>query len=253
MSRRQRVTVFLAGAAGLAAILGWGLVGLPTPGALTDLVGDYYLEFAVDQRTLYNVVSAVIFDYRGLDTMGEQLILFASVTALTLLLREQRREDQDEARESAAWRDEPPASGGLTAAGVALTGFAVFIGVYVLLHVQITPGGGFQSGVLVATGFLMLFVTESFPAFERIAPVSVLERIEAATACGYVVVGLVGLGVAGTFLFNFLPLGELGGLLSSGTIALLNLIVGIEVTAGFVLVYFEFLEQTIRVREQAGG
>ena len=41
-----------------------------------------------------NVVSAVVFDYRGIDTMGEEFILFAAVMSVALLLRESRGDER---------------------------------------------------------------------------------------------------------------------------------------------------------------
>ena len=48
----------------------------------------------------------------------------------------------------------------------------------------------------------------------------------------------------GAFLENVLPLGKTGSLLSAGTIPVINLFVGLEVAAGFALLFAEFLEET---------
>ena len=46
----------------------------------------------VPERHATAVVTAINFDYRGFDTMGEEFILFAAVLGLALLLREPREE-----------------------------------------------------------------------------------------------------------------------------------------------------------------
>ena len=63
---------------------------------------------AVAERHLTNMATAVNFDYRGFDTLGEEYILFAAVTGLALLLRQARGEIEDEPRPAAADREVPP-------------------------------------------------------------------------------------------------------------------------------------------------
>lgn len=57
-------------------------------------------------------------------------------------------------------------------------------------------------------------------------------------------VGIGSLIAGGAFLQNVLPLGQTGTLLSAGTVPVINLFVGLEVAAGFVLLFAEFLEET---------
>ena len=52
---------------------------------------DYIIENAQRETGSNNVVAAVLFDYRGLDTLGEATILFTAVTGVLLLLRTSRR------------------------------------------------------------------------------------------------------------------------------------------------------------------
>ena len=61
-------------------------------------------------------------------------------------------------------------------------------------------------------------------------------------------VGLAGLVVGRTFLENVLPLGTAGEMDGAGTIEVLNVIVGIEIAAGFVVLLTAFIEETLRRR-----
>ena len=58
----------------------------------------------VAERKATDLVTAVNFDYRGLDTMGEEFILFAASIGLVVLLREQRDEHHEHDAESDAPR-----------------------------------------------------------------------------------------------------------------------------------------------------
>ena len=57
--------------------------------------GDMINSLAPYERQVTNAVTAVNFDYRGLDTLGEEFILFAAVSGLVLLLRGKRGESAD--------------------------------------------------------------------------------------------------------------------------------------------------------------
>lgn len=55
---------------------------------------DYIIENAQEETGSNNVVAAVLFDYRGLDTLGEATILFTAVTGVLLLLRASKRKEE---------------------------------------------------------------------------------------------------------------------------------------------------------------
>jgi multicomponent Na+:H+ antiporter subunit B len=63
-----------------------------------------------------------------------------------------------------------------------------------------------------------------------------------------VVIGLLGLLAGDVFLTNVVGLGVTGNLIAGGTIALLNLVVGVEVAGGFAILASEFLDQTAVIR-----
>jgi multisubunit Na+/H+ antiporter MnhB subunit len=52
---------------------------------------DYIIQNAQEETGSNNVVTSVVFDYRGFDTLGEATILFTAVTGVLLLLRTEKR------------------------------------------------------------------------------------------------------------------------------------------------------------------
>lgn len=64
--------------------------GNPSP---TDM-DDYMIENAQNQTGSNSVVASVVFDYRGLDTLGEATILFTAVTGVLLLLRTLKHKEE---------------------------------------------------------------------------------------------------------------------------------------------------------------
>jgi multicomponent Na+:H+ antiporter subunit B len=72
---------------------------------------------------------------------------------------------------------------------------------------------------------------------------------EAVGAGAFAAIGVSALFYGLAYLTDILPLGRTPGAVnSSGTIALISFFVGIEVSAAFVLVIAELLEQTLMVR-----
>jgi multicomponent Na+:H+ antiporter subunit B len=255
MSRRPRLVAFWAGGAALFALLVAGMRDLPPLGASHSVYGERLNEVAVAERHATDVVAAVNFDYRGFDTLGEEFILFTSVVGAATLLRqhgderEEHPRDEDDRRRS---RAAPGVSDAVRAMVVALVVFGVTFGGYMVTHGVPTPGGGFQGGVVLATAPLVVYLGSGPRTFHRIAPEALVEAAESAGAAGYVVIGAFGLALALPFLANVLPLGEPGAALSGGTIFALNLVVGIEVAAAFVLLLVAFVREALEVRLKKG-
>jgi multicomponent Na+:H+ antiporter subunit B len=245
MSRRVRLSLFLLSGAGLAVLLGFALAGLP---GFDAPLGDYarvVAGSAVQERAATNTVVTVAFDYRALDTLGEEFMIFVAAVGTAVLLRATRGESADERVAEHEETRAPATSDALRALGGALVPPAVVLGVYVVTHGHLTPGGGFQGGVVLAAGILLVYVAGRHVAMRRAHPPSVLEVSEAAGAAGFALVGVGGLMFAGTFLENFIDTGTQGRLLSGGTIPLSNVAVGVEVAGAFMLVIAELLEQVV--------
>jgi multicomponent Na+:H+ antiporter subunit B len=249
VSLRTQRLLYLAAAAVLAVGLLWGLGGLPPVGVYPGPYGDVLNAVAVAERHAVNVVAAVTFDYRGVDTMIEEYILFAAVIGVAILLRAQRDEEARSLDVDIETRRVRDTSSAVRLTGIALVGLHVVLGLYIVAHGHLSPGGGFQGGVVLATAALMVYLAGRYVTLRRVSPESLIDAAEAAGAGGYVAVGFVGLLAAGEFLLNVLPLGQPGTLLSAGTIPVINLLVGLEVSAGFVLLLSEFLEQTLVIKE----
>ena len=110
MSERVRLGVFAAGLAGLLGLLLWGLAGLPDFGDYRGAYGEILDRVAVPERSTTDVVTAVNFDYRAFDTLGEEFILFAAVIGVASILRTLRGERVRRRRAGRAPRRAPRAA-----------------------------------------------------------------------------------------------------------------------------------------------
>src|SRR6202007_3486909 len=88
--------LFLAGLAGFLAFYLWGLSGLPGFGRYPGPYGLIINRVAVAQTNATGVVSAVNFSYRGLRTVGEELILFVAAAGMSVVLRRLRGERKEQ-------------------------------------------------------------------------------------------------------------------------------------------------------------
>jgi multicomponent Na+:H+ antiporter subunit B len=143
----------------------------------------------------------------------------------------------------------PLTSDAVRIAALGFIGPTVVLGFYVALHGHLSPGGGFQGGVVMATAPMLLYLAGRYFVFRSLNPVSVLDLGEGLGAGGFIAIGVLGLVAGNAFLENFLPPGTARELLSGGTLLPINLTVALAVAAGVVLIVFEFLEQTLVVRK----
>ncbi|HZR96136.1 MAG TPA: MnhB domain-containing protein [Gaiellaceae bacterium] len=238
MNRRTRILVLLPALGLFAFLLMWAVVDLPDFG---DYVGPYgYLlnHVVVPERHMTNVVTAVVFDYRGFDTMGEEFILFGAVTGVVLLLRADERGEKDVG--------DAVGSDTVRVVGIVLAGATLLVGLWLIAFGFVTPGGGFQGGVIVAAAVFCVFLCSDFNAWRGVSSQKVLDPLEGLGAGGYVVIGLAALVAGFPFLTNeLLGPGVPGTLQSGGVGPFVNWSVALAVTAAILVLFGEFLEEYI--------
>jgi multicomponent Na+:H+ antiporter subunit B len=253
MTPAARRMTFLVFGAGMFAFLLWSFAGLPDFGHYLGPYGDILNRASIPERHATAVVSAINFDYRGFDTLGEEFILFAAVVGLASLLRQLRGEHEERPRDDGRGRRVRDSSAAVTLVGRSLVGPTVLIGLYVVVHGHQTPGGGFQGGVILATALLLVYLSGEYLTLRRVGPMPLIELAEALGTAAFVLLGVAGMLFGSAFLENFLPLGTTGELLSAGTIPAASTVVGLAVTGGFAMMVSEFLEQTLVVRRERGS
>ncbi|MCG6494210.1 MnhB domain-containing protein [Kitasatospora sp. A2-31] len=245
MSRTARLGLFLTAAAVLAAALIAAATGLPAFGGSRHPYGDRAVSAGLAHRTA-NIVSSVNFDQRAFDTLGEESILFGSVLGAGMLLRLARDE-----------RKRRPAPGPVLPTtrlfGATLLPVTVLTGGYIVAHGQLSPGGGFQGGVVLATALHLAYVAADYLVLKRIRPLAVLDVADALAAGAFAALGLIGLAAGAGYLANTLPLGTFDQLSSGGLVPVLNAVVGVEVGSGVVVLLAHFLDQAVEVAPGGRG
>ncbi len=229
----KRIFIFLV--LTLMAMIFFNLASSYSENTELSKLGHYYAEAGPKELGAPNLVTAVVVTYRGLDTLGEVTVLFISAAGVGLMLRRTRRRDDSEDLEKGDRAEETagthkPASEIVETATELLLPMVILFGIYVFLNGHLSPGGGFQGGAIIASGtmFLLLALPESHISRLMIA------IIESLSGFSYVVVGVLGVIMAGGFLDNrIMDLGTYGSLFSAGAIPLIYVFVGLKV--GFEL------------------
>jgi multisubunit Na+/H+ antiporter MnhB subunit len=110
---------------------------------------------------------------------------------------------------------------------------SLVLGAYVILHGHLSPGGGFQGGVLIASAVAILYVAYGAEVIKKTFNEKGFKLSENIGALGFVLVASLGLIYGVSFFGNIEGLqGKLGALYSSGTIFWMNFAVGYKVLAG---------------------
>jgi multicomponent Na+:H+ antiporter subunit B len=250
VSRGARLCVFGVGALGLAVAFLLAFDALPHFGTQSHPYGDRAVRAALDHKTS-NAVTSLAFDQRGFDTIGEEFILVLAVLGGTLLLRAREDEEKDHTSDDAP--RSPEVSDAVRLTGYLALPITLLIGGYLVAHGAVSPGGGFQGGVALATAIHLLYVAGDYEALEKLRPVPLFQATEAGGVTAYVALGLAGIATGSAFLTNVLPLGSYQKLASAGTVPLLNAAVGVAVLSSMVVLLSAFLEQMHVVRAKGSA
>ncbi|QFG24605.1 DUF4040 domain-containing protein [Actinomadura sp. WMMB 499] len=162
----------------------------------THPVTETYLHDSQKEIGIPNTVTAVLASYRGYDTLGELVVIFtAGVTIPLLLMRTKRRAERSAKRD--ALLSEYLV---LRVASKILLPFVFIFAFYILFHGDYGPGGGFQAGVIFASGFVLYGLVFGVKRVERVMPWPVMLALVPVGVLLYAGVGVLNMALGGSFL-----------------------------------------------------
>ena len=245
MTERTRKRMFAFSGTIFFGLFSYAAWDMPAWGDYRGPYGDMISRLAVYERHTTDTVNAINYDYRGFDTLGEEFILFTAVVGVMMLLRREEGAPTKPLIQFGNVADQPALGVAVRAVNIPAMIVTIIFGFYIGLHGQLTPGGGFQAGVILASALFLIYLAENTDAFQRLTSHTVVEVVEAIGAGAYVLIGLAPLCFGLPLLTNALPLGKTGDVFSSGNVALISATVGVEVTAAFLLVMYTYLQEII--------
>ncbi|MDQ0028424.1 MnhB domain-containing protein [Arthrobacter bambusae] len=246
MTRRIRLVVLVVGIVAFAAAMSLAFTGMPHFGGDIHAYRDAAVSGTYAHDTA-NVVSSINFDQRGFDTFGEETILFCTVVGVAALLRPVHRERRREVSDA-----------GLVLESTGLLVYVLFpltivLGVNVVAHGAVTPGGGFQGGVILSTGIHLLYVGGRYSLLRKLRPLVWFQQGEALGVVLFGALGIAGAALGSALFANVIPQGQLSDFISSGTVPLFNIAVGMTVCSSVIVLLASFLDQTLAIRADAGN
>jgi multicomponent Na+:H+ antiporter subunit B len=120
---------------------------------------------------------------------------------------------------------------------------------YVQFHGDFGPGGGFQAGVIFAAGFILYALVFGLETARRVVPMGLLRVLIAAGLLLYALVGVTGLILGGNYL-DYSVLAETESAGQHLGVLLIELGVGITVSAVMVAVFFNFAGRPPKMRDE---
>jgi multicomponent Na+:H+ antiporter subunit B len=236
LPRRNPLLALLAvgvtGAALVYAVLDAPLLGDPSA-PVHQHVTPRFIEQGLAEVGMPNLVTAVLASYRGYDTFGETVVIFTAGLAVLLLLGIQ---------------DDPRLRPGVSAIGdqlvlrsvvKVLLPLILLYGLYVQFHGDFGAGGGFQAGVIFATGFVLYDLVFGEGSARAVVPPGWLHRLAALGVLIYGGVGVYSLMVGRPFLdYSALADDPVHG--QHLGVLLVELGVGIAVFSVVLLIFYAF-------------
>ena len=207
-------------------------------------VAPYFIEVSPSEIGVPNIVTSVLASYRGYDTLGETAVIFTACMAVLLLLQRDRRSGH---RDDAAAPQADLRRGGQSMQhAMILRVFSKFFipliflfALYVQFHGDYGPGGGFQAGVIFASGFILYALIFGLERARQIVPPRALSILVAFGLLLYAGTGLTTVLLGGQFLdYRVLAHEAVHG--QHWGILFIELGVGITVAAVMTTIFFTF-------------
>jgi multicomponent Na+:H+ antiporter subunit B len=249
MNARIRTYVYIVSAAVAFGTFLAAAGGLPAFGSFSGPYTDFLLQVGTLERSVDNIPTAVNFDYRGFDTLGEEFIFFTSVAGVLFLFSSLKSATQthSEPMETERMRGQ---TGAIRWFPIGLLAMTAALGMDLGAHGQLTPGGGFQGGAIFGGAMALVYLSSGLNTFVRALHKETFDMLEALGAFSFAALGVAALFIVGAFLANIMPLGQTGATVSGGTIYFLSCAVFVEIACGFTIVMLVFLKQLQSTQEE---
>lgn len=230
----------------LIGVLLYAAVHMPRFGGADTLVDSevsaFYVEHTLEETGAQNIITGIILDYRGFDTLGESHVLFIGICTVLLMLS--IRGERDE--EQRIWEDaydrhfEPRHDEILQTATRILTPLILIFGIYVIVNGHLSPGGGFSGGAVLGAGLILYqnafgyLKVERFFTFRTFKWVSVCSLLFYSLGKGY------HFFTGANHLESGINPGVAGNIFSAGLLLPLNAVVGLVVACTMYALYTMF-------------
>lgn len=198
-----------------------------------------YIEKGLQETGTVNIVTGMILNYRGFDTMGETHVLFIAASCVMILLMMTGKKEKEDAYINDR-TFEPKNDLILQKAAAFLVPCIFIFGIYVILNGHLSPGGGFSGGAVIGAGLILYVSAFGFKKTQKFFNESVYKVAKISALCLYVLSLSYYFYTGANGIENHIPLGTPGAIVSSGLILFINIFVGTEVACTMYAFYALF-------------
>ncbi|KAB3534154.1 sodium:proton antiporter [Alkaliphilus pronyensis] len=124
--------------------------------------------------------------------------------------------------------------------------FIQIYGIFIILHGHISPGGGFSGGAVLGASMILYTLSYGLTAANKKLPHKVTGVFESGGIIWYVLLGLVGIFLGGSFLSNKevgFFMGKAGDVISGGFIPLITAAIGLKVASTMITLFHTIIEE----------
>lgn len=210
-----------------------------------DELSTFYVEEGYEHTGAANIVTGIILDFRGFDTLGESHVLFIAVCTVLMLLYLPKKDDPRSLRE---WLEseaddrqfEPHQDLILQQGAVLLAPIVLVFGIYILLNGHLSPGGGFSGGTVLGAGLILYLLAFGFKRVGRLFNYHTFRKVSTAALMFYAISKGYIFFTGANGIPNGIGTGRFGAILSGGLLLPLNIVVGLVVACTMYVLYALF-------------
>jgi len=250
----------------VAAVLLYGTIDLPhlrdaNIAPNTHVVTPYYIENSYEQAGQLNVVAAILAYFRGFDTLFETTVVATAGFCLILLLRAGNKKPGplDKTGVTAIYKKTPASIGVKSTATFPdaldqdkdivkrtvtkfLIPFIQLFGLYVIVHGELGPGGGFQGGVVLGVSIIVYSLVFGFEEAKKRLSVKKKDLLVSAGVLIYGGIGVIALFLGGNYLQYSVLLPDPQ---FASTVGIMGVEIGVGVTVAAVMITLFY--ETVRI------
>jgi multicomponent Na+:H+ antiporter subunit B len=201
----------------------------PHSPANNSRISHFYIEKSMELTAVPNLVTSVLADFRGFDTLFETVVIFSAGLAVFAILGRPKQK----AAHHQPGEDDPKGNLIVLQTCKLVIPIMQLFALYVIAHGHHSPGGGFQGGVILGASLILWAIARSLPiALKRTST-----RKTLILACTGVLL-YAGVGVTSVILgVNFLDYGILHEILpaTDSIMARSHAMLGVEIGVAFTV------------------
>ncbi|MBE5791177.1 MAG: hypothetical protein IJA93_07230 [Clostridia bacterium] len=198
---------------------------------ISSEVSEFYVEHTLEHTGATNIITGIILNFRGFDTLGESHVLFIAVCSVIILLKMTPREE--DALLHMQDYDEIIKDQGedliLSSLSRFLFPLICMFGVYIILNGNISPGGGFSGGAVIGAGLILYLSAYGYKRIRRFFTFNTFKTVSCLALLCYTASKTFHFVTGANEIHVPIPLGTPGTIFSGGLLLPLNIFVGLVV------------------------